>query len=111
MTARELTRLFLIQTSVLVLSAGIFAAPVGVLRGDRLIQVVDLRPFGSTMKLHVPIGAPLSGLVLLWNLAFLAGLYPAIRAGRFAPPRPHGRSESPAHPQGRNPGIGTIETE
>ncbi len=72
MTTRGLT----LQTSLLGLAAGAFAVPLGVLPGDLMIPVVNLRSFGWTMELKVPIGALPTGLVLDWSGALLADLYP-----------------------------------
>ncbi|MBS1203055.1 MAG: transporter, permease protein, partial [Chromatiaceae bacterium] len=85
LTRRELTLLVLIQTSILGLAAGLFAAPLGTLLGDLLIQVVNVRSFGWTMDLRVPSGTLFGGLLLAWSAALLAGLYPALRAARVAP--------------------------
>jgi hypothetical protein len=76
LTVRELTRLMLSQTSLLGLAAGAFATPLGVLFGDLMTQLVNLSSVCRTMELKVPIGALLSGLVLDWTGALLAGLYP-----------------------------------
>ncbi len=85
MTRREVAALVLVQTSILGLAAGLFSLPLGIVLGDLLIRVVNVRSFGWTMDLQVPGSVLLGGLVLAWVAALLAGLYPAIRAAETAP--------------------------
>lgn len=85
MTRGQLRLLILLQTSAMGLAAGLLAIPLGVLMGALLIDVINLRSFGWTMPLKVAPVTLLSGLLLAWIAAMLAGLYPAWRAARTAP--------------------------
>jgi putative ABC transport system permease protein len=85
MTRRELTLLILTQTSILGLSAGVLAIPLGLVMADLLIEVVNLRSFGWTMEMRIPSLTLIQGVVLAWSAALLAGLYPAYRSARTDP--------------------------
>lgn len=85
MTRRELTLLILIQTSIMGLSAGLLAIPLGLVMADLLIQVVNLRSFGWTMEMQIPPTTLVSGVLLAWGAALLAGLYPAARSANADP--------------------------
>jgi putative ABC transport system permease protein len=78
-TRAQLLGLIMIQTSTMGLAAGILAMPLGWIMGDLLIQVINLRSFGWTMDMVVPIPALVLGLGVAWLAALLAGLYPALR--------------------------------
>jgi putative ABC transport system permease protein len=85
MTRRELTQLILTQTSIMGLSAGLLAIPLGLVMADLLIQVVNLRSFGWTMEMRIPPLTLIQGVVLAWSAALLAGLYPAYRSADTDP--------------------------
>jgi putative ABC transport system permease protein len=85
MTRGQLRGLILLQTSAMGLAAGLLAIPLGLVMGDLLIDVINLRSFGWSMPLRVAPTTLLSGLALAWVAALLAGLYPAWRAARTAP--------------------------
>jgi putative ABC transport system permease protein len=85
MTRPELTLLVLTQTSIIGLSAGLLAIPLGLVMADLLIEVVNLRSFGWTMELRIPPATLISGVLLAWFAALLAGVYPAARAARMDP--------------------------
>ncbi len=87
MTARELARLVLFQTSLIGLAAGVLAMPLGTLLGALLIRVVNLRSFGWSMDLHLPWEALAMGVLIAWLAALLAGVYPALAAARAHPAR------------------------
>lgn len=87
MTRSQLRALILIQTSAMGLAAGLLAIPLGLAMGDLLIGVINLRSFGWTMPMQVQPHTLLSGLLLAWLAAVLAGLYPAQRAARAVPAR------------------------
>ncbi|UHD15954.1 FtsX-like permease family protein [Thiocapsa bogorovii] len=84
-TRRELTLLILTQTSILGLSAGVLAIPLGLVMADLLIEVVNLRSFGWTMEMRIPSLTLIQDVVLAWSAALLAGLYPAYRSARTDP--------------------------
>lgn len=83
----QLARLILLQTSGMGLAAGLFAIPLGLMMGQMLIEVINLRSFGWSMPMQVPPTTPVGGLLLGWLAALLAGLYPALRAARATPAR------------------------
>jgi len=87
MTRGQLRALILIQTSAMGLAAGLLAIPLGLAMGDLLISVINLRSFGWTMPMRVQPQTLLSGILLAWIAALLAGLYPAARAAKAMPAR------------------------
>jgi putative ABC transport system permease protein len=87
MTRGQLRLLILLQTSLMGLAAGLLAIPLGVVMGDLLIQVINLRSFGWTMPMRLTPDTLVAGLLLAWVAAILAGLYPALRAAQATPAR------------------------
>jgi putative ABC transport system permease protein len=85
MTRAQLRKLILLQTSAMGIAAGLLAIPLGLAMGDLLIQVINLRSFGWTMPMRVSADTLISGVLLAWIAAVLAGLYPALRAARSEP--------------------------
>lgn len=85
LTPRQTTALVLIQTGLLGLAAGLLAWPLGTGIALALVKVINLRSFGWTMDLALPLGAYSEGLALAVSAALLAGLYPGWRAGRVPP--------------------------
>ncbi|MBK1645701.1 hypothetical protein CKO25_13790 [Thiocapsa imhoffii] len=82
MTPGELASLILTQTSIVGLVAGLIAIPLGIVMAQLLIEVVNLRSFGWTMEMSIPAWPLISGLLLAWGAALLAGIAPAKRAAR-----------------------------
>lgn len=85
MTGGQLILLVLTQTSVLGIAAGLFAIPLGLIMGDLLIEVINLRSFGWSMEMHVAPWPLVSGLLIAWLAAFLAGIYPALQSANAQP--------------------------
>ncbi|MGB5831115.1 MAG: ABC transporter permease [Thiohalocapsa sp.] len=85
MTRGQLRKQILLQTSAMGIAAGLLAIPLGLAMGNLLIQVINLRSFGWTMPMRVTADTLLSGLLLAWVAALIAGLYPALRAARAEP--------------------------
>lgn len=85
MTRGQLRLLIMLQTSLMGVAAGLLAIPLGVAMGDLLIQVINLRSFGWTMPMRLTPDTLVSGVLLAWVAAMLAGLYPALRAARATP--------------------------
>jgi putative ABC transport system permease protein len=84
-TRGQLLGLILLQTSTMGLVAGLLALPLGWIMGGLLIHVINVRSFGWTMDMVVPMSALLLGMGLAWIAALLAGLYPAFKAMRTDP--------------------------
>ena len=83
-SARDLALNLLAQTGLLGLAAGLVAVPLGGAVAALLVHVINRRAFGWTMS-FVPTAEPvLAGLGLAIGAALLAGVYPALRAGRIA---------------------------
>ena len=81
---RDLALNLLAQTGLLGLAAGLVAVPLGGAVAALLVHVINRRAFGWTMS-FVPTAEPvLAGLGLAIGAALLAGVYPALRAGRIA---------------------------
>jgi putative ABC transport system permease protein len=87
MTSRELAHQVLAQTSLIGLTAGLLAIPLGTMLGALLIRVVNLRSFGWSMDLHLPWDTLAIGVAVAWLAALLAGVYPALAAARAHPAR------------------------
>lgn len=85
MTRGQLGLLVLTQTSMLGVAAGILAIPLGLIMGELLIRVINLRAFGWSMEMTVAPAPIVSGVLLAWLAACLAGLYPAISSARTEP--------------------------
>jgi putative ABC transport system permease protein len=81
----EIRRLVLTHTGLIGFVAGLIAIPVGIVMAAVLIFVINLRSFGWTMAVDVPLFV----LVQAWSLAvisaLLAGVIPAIKATRIPP--------------------------
>ncbi|MCF1184988.1 ABC transporter permease [Marichromatium gracile] len=87
MSGRALALTLLAQGSILGLVAGLLAIPLGLVMGELLIRIINVRAFGWSMALQIPPLALLSGPLLAWCAALAAALPPALRAGREPPAR------------------------
>ncbi len=85
MTRAQLWGLVEGQSALLGLIAGLLAAPLGLLLGWLLIEVVNRRSFGWSMSIHVDPWILVQALALALLAALLAGLYPAWRMAGTAP--------------------------
>jgi putative ABC transport system permease protein len=85
LTRAQLLALILLQTGVMGLTAGLLAIPLGWVMGDLLIQVINVRSFGWTMDMQVPVSALATGILLALLAALVAGAYPAYRSARTDP--------------------------
>jgi putative ABC transport system permease protein len=83
LTPRQLGGLVLTQTGFLGLAAGLLALPLGLLLAWALVAVINLRSFGWSMDLYVAGDALWRAPWLALAAALLAGIYPALRAGRM----------------------------
>ncbi|NJN16691.1 MAG: ABC transporter permease [Oscillochloris sp.] len=85
LTPRQLWALVISQTGLMGLTAGLLAAPLGLVLALVLIYVINRRSFGWTLDLN--LDPRLFGQALLVALiaAVLAGIYPALRMSRTSP--------------------------
>jgi putative ABC transport system permease protein len=79
---RQLATTLLTQTGLLGVAAGVAALPLGTALAALLVHVINRRSFGWSMDFTVSADPLLTGMVLAIAAALLAGVYPAIRAGR-----------------------------
>ncbi len=79
---RGLATLTLTQTTLLGCASGLAAVPLGCALAALLVHVINRRSFGWTMSLELDPQPVVIGAGLAVGAAFLAGIYPALRAGR-----------------------------
>jgi putative ABC transport system permease protein len=82
MSIRQLFGQNLAQTSLLGLTAGLAAIPLGAVLAWMLVHVINRRSFGWSMDFVLSSDAMLSGLVMAIAAAVLAGIYPALVGAR-----------------------------
>jgi putative ABC transport system permease protein len=82
MSVRQLFAQNLAQTSLLGLTAGLAAIPLGGALAWLLVHVINRRSFGWSMDFVVSIDALLAGLGMAIAAAALAGIYPALVGAR-----------------------------
>ena len=85
LTPAQAGRLVLLQTGFMGLTAGLLSIPLGLAIALALVRVINLRSFGWTMDLIVPLPPLLAAVALALVAALLAGLYPAYQAMRVQP--------------------------
>lgn len=85
LTPGQVKTLVLLQTVFLGLCAGVLALPLGFLVGLALVRVINLRSFGWSMDLALPVGVFVEAVLLAVLAAVLAGFYPAWRAAKIPP--------------------------
>ncbi|MDT8397369.1 MAG: FtsX-like permease family protein [Pseudomonadales bacterium] len=85
MTSAQIMQLVLVQTGLMGLCSGLLALPLGLMMSEVLIDVINRRSFGWSMQHIVPGNVLLEAVILALLAALLAGLYPALRAGRISP--------------------------
>jgi len=81
-TPRQIAKQSLVQTTVLGLTAGLFAIPLGIVLAALLVYVINQRAYGWSMSFSLFPGDLIGGVVLAVAAAFLAGIYPARRLSR-----------------------------
>jgi putative ABC transport system permease protein len=81
-TPGQVTGMVTIQTGFMGLTAGLLAIPTGLVLAEILIEVINRRSFGWSMKTVVSADVLLQALALALVAAILAGLYPAWRMAR-----------------------------
>ena len=82
LTPRQIGTLSLTQTGLLGLAAGLLAIPLGIVMAALLVFIINQRSFGWSMDLIVQPTPLLVGFALAITAALLAGIYPAVHAGR-----------------------------
>jgi putative ABC transport system permease protein len=85
LTRRQLWGLVLSQTSLVGLTAGLLALPVGLVLALVLVFVINRRSFGWTLDLALDPALFGQALLVALLAALLAGLYPAWRMARTNP--------------------------
>jgi putative ABC transport system permease protein len=85
LTRRQLWGLVLSQTSLVGLTAGLLALPVGLVLALVLVFVINRRSFGWTLDLTLDPALFGQALLVALLAALLAGLYPAWRMARTNP--------------------------
>ncbi len=73
------------QTLLIGVVAATCALPLGTVLAVVLIEVINLRSFGWTMTLSLPVGELAATWALAVGAALLAGIWPALRVRRMAP--------------------------
>jgi putative ABC transport system permease protein len=87
LTPRGASALIGAQAMLLGVVAGLAAIPAGLLTAAVLVLVINRRAFGWHIDLHLSSGPIVNALLIAVTAAFLASLYPALRAAtpRLAP--------------------------
>jgi putative ABC transport system permease protein len=82
MSVRQVFGQNLVQTSLLGLTAGLAAIPLGTVLAWLLVHVINRRSFGWSMDFIVSADAVLAGVAMAIAAAVLAGIYPALVGAR-----------------------------
>ncbi len=82
LTPRGASALIGVQAMLLGVVAGLAAIPAGLLTAAVLVLVINRRAFGWHIDLHVSGGPIVNALLIAIAAAFLASLYPALRAAK-----------------------------
>jgi putative ABC transport system permease protein len=80
LTRLQVSRLIVIESSLLGILAALLAIPVGVAMAWILTAAIQLRAFGWSMPFVVSLGPLIATLIVGWLAALLASLYPAWRS-------------------------------
>ena len=84
MTIAQMWRLILLETGLMGGTAGLLAMPVGSILAWILIYIINRRSFGWTLDMNLDPIYYLQALAVAILAALLAGVLPAIRAGRLS---------------------------
>lgn len=85
MTPGQVWGMIVAQTGLMGLTAGLLAAPVGVMMAAVLVFVINKRSFGWTLQFQLDPGLFVQALLVAVAAALLAGIYPAWKMGRTSP--------------------------
>ena len=80
----QLWVLTLLETGLIGLAAGLLSLPTGISLAVILIEVINVRSFGWTMRLQLPPLVLVQALALSVLAALLAGIYPVLRLRRMS---------------------------
>jgi putative ABC transport system permease protein len=83
LTPGQLRKLTLLETGLMGLLAGLFSLPTGLLLAVILVDVINVRSFGWTMRLSASPSVFVQAIGLSVVAAVLAGLYPLWRLQRM----------------------------
>jgi putative ABC transport system permease protein len=83
LTPARLWGLTLLETGFMGLVAGLLSLPTGALLAAILVDVINVRSFGWTMRLELSPGVFAQALALSVAAALLATIYPLLRLGRM----------------------------
>ncbi len=84
-TPRQLWGMVVSQTGLMGLIAGLLAMPLGLVMSSVLIDVINTRSFGWSMRTVLPWDVLGEAVLLAVGAALLAGIYPAWRMARTSP--------------------------
>ncbi|NTU81185.1 MAG: FtsX-like permease family protein [Chloroflexales bacterium] len=85
LTPGQLWGLVLAQTSLIGLTAGLLAAPLGLALAVILVYVINRRSFGWTLELSLDPALFAQALAVALVAAIIAGIYPALKMSRTSP--------------------------
>lgn len=80
----ELWRLMILETGLMGFSAGLLAIPSGLIIALVLIQVINVRSFGWSLRFALDPSALWIGMVISLLAAILAGIFPAFRLSHLS---------------------------
>jgi putative ABC transport system permease protein len=83
LTPARLWGLTLLETGFMGLAAGLLSLPTGALLAAILVEVINVRSFGWTMRLEFAPGVFAQALLLSLTAALAATIYPLVRLGRM----------------------------
>ena len=83
LTPARLWGLTLLETGFMGLAAGLLSLPTGALLAAILVDVINVRSFGWTMRLELTPGVFVQALLLSVAAALVATIYPLFRLGRM----------------------------
>ena len=81
---RQLWTLTLLETGLIGLAAGLLALPTGLALAVILIEVINVRSFGWTIRLELPPLVLVQALAVSVLAALLAAVYPVVRLRRMS---------------------------
>lgn len=83
MTPGEVRAMALLETGVMGLAAGVFSLPVGLLLSKILVDIINVRSFGWSMRLEIDPPLLAQAVLLSVAAALVAAVYPTWRLNRL----------------------------